>query len=116
MDGTPIPALPRVRIVMDARHTDRLGKTEQRGKVVTDIPPGMMRTVRECDRARTVFSLLPFDLVGDELDRLGPGDSHIIGFAAVLRIAFAIRIEIDAPHRINQPIPGIADDFPLLSV
>src|SRR5215472_14460209 len=116
MDGPPIPALPRVRIVMDARHTDRIGKTEQRGKVVTDIPPGMMRAVRECDRARTVFPLLPFNLVGDELNRLGPGDSHISRLAAVLRIAFAIRIEIDALHRIEQAIWGIDNGFRVLPV
>src|SRR6202044_3223977 len=80
----PIPAFPGIRIVMDARHADRIGEAEQRREVIADIAPGVMRAVREGDGARAVFALLTLDLVGDEPDRLVPGDAHIAGLSAVL--------------------------------
>ena len=101
---------------MDARHADRIGEAEQRREVVADIAPGVMRAVREGDGARAVFALLPLDLVGDELDRLVPGDAHIAGLAAVLRIALAVRIEVDALHRIEQAVRRIDDGFRILAV
>ena len=90
--------------MVDARHADRVGEAEQRREVIADIAPGVMRAVREGDGARAVFALLPLDLVGDDLDRLVPGDAHVAGLAAVLRIALAVRIEVDALHRIEQAV------------
>ena len=101
---------------MDARHADRIGEAEQRREVVADIAPGVMRAVREGDGARAVFAFLPLDLVGDELDRLVPGDAHVAGLAAVLRIALAVRIEIDPLHRIEQAVRRIDDGFRILAV
>ena len=101
---------------MDARHADRIGEAEQRREVVADIAPGVMRAVREGDGAGAVFALLPLDLVGDELDRLVPGDAHVAGLAAVLRIALAVRIEVDALHRIEQAVGRIDDGFRVLAV
>ena len=101
---------------MDARHADRVGEAEQRREVVADIAPGVMRAVRERDGAGAVFALLPLDLVGDELDRLVPGDAHVAGLAAVLRIALAVRIEVDALHRIEQPVRRIDDRLGVLAV
>ena len=101
---------------MDARHADRIGEAEQRREVVTDIAPGMVRAVREGDGAGAVFALLPLDLVGDDLDRLVPGDAHVAGLAAVLRIALAVRIEVDALHRVEQAVGRIDDRFGVLAV
>jgi hypothetical protein len=63
--------------MMDSRHADGIGEPEQRREIVADVPPGVMRAMGKSDRARTVFALLPLDLVGDELDRLGPRNPHI---------------------------------------
>src|ERR1700733_16081839 len=111
MHRAPIPALPRIWIVMDARHADGVGEPEQRGKIVTDIAPGVMRALREGDRARAVFALLPLDLGGDDPDRLVPGDAHVAGLAAILRIALAVRIEVDPLHRVEQAVRRIDDRF-----
>ena len=114
MHGAPVPAFPGIRVVVHARHADRIGEAEQRREVVADIAPGMMRAVRERDGARAMLALLPLDLGGDERDRLFPGDAHIAGLAAVLRIALAVRIEVDALHRVEQPVGRIDDRFGVL--
>ncbi len=101
---------------MHARHADRVGEAEQRREVVADIAPGVVRAVRDRDGAGAVLALLALDLVGDELDRLLPGDAHVAGLAAVLRIALAVRIEVDALHRIEQPVGRIDDRLGVLPV
>ena len=101
---------------MDARHADRVGEAEQRREVVADVAPGVVRAVRDRDAAGAVFGLLPLDLVGDDGDRLVPGDAHVAGLAAVLRIALAVRIEVDALHRIEQPVGRIDDRLGVLAV
>ncbi len=75
-----------------------------------------MRAVREGDGAWAVFAFLPLDLVGDELDRLVPRDAHVTRLAAVLWIALAVRIVIDALHRVEQAIRRIDDGFRILPV
>ncbi len=75
-----------------------------------------MGAVREGNGARTVFALLPLDLIGDELDRLRPGDATVAGLAAVLRIARAVRIEVDPLHRIQQAVGRIDHRLDVLAV
>src|SRR6476469_10148141 len=99
---------------MDARHADGIGEAEQRRQVVTDIAPGVMRAVRKGDGAGSVLALLPLDLVGDELDLFLPGDAYVAGLAAVLRVAFAIGIEIDALHRVEHAARRIDDRLRVL--
>ena len=116
MHRAPVPAFPAVGIVVHARHADRVGEAEQRREVVADIAPGVVRAVRGSDAAGTVFALLPFDLVGDELDRLLPGDADITRLAAVLRIALAVGVEVDPLHRIEQAVGRIDDGLRILTV
>ena len=112
----PVPAFPAVGIVVHLRVADRVGEAEQRGEVVADIAPGVMRAVRHRDRAGAVVALQPLDLAGDEVERLVPGDAHVARLAAVLRIALAVRIEVDALHRIEQPVGRIDDRLGVLAV
>ncbi len=116
MHRAPVPAFPGIRIVVNARETDRVAEAEQRGEVVADIAPGVMRTMRHRDGARAVVALHPFDLAGHEVERLLPGDARITGLAAVLRIARAVRIEIDALHRVEQPVGRIDHRLAVLTV
>src|SRR4029079_4559772 len=83
MYRAPVPAFPGIGIVVDARHADRVCEAEQRREVVADVAPGVVRAVRHRDAAGTVFALLALDLVGDQLDRLFPGNAHIARLAAV---------------------------------
>ncbi len=54
-----------------------------------------------------VRALLPPDLVGDDGQGLVPADALVLGDPAVLRIARAVRIEVDPLHRVQQPLLGI---------
>ncbi len=101
---------------MDARHADRVGEAEQRGQVVADIAPGVVRAMRGGDRAGPVVALATLDLAGDQIERLVPRDTHIAGLAAVARIAVSIGVEVDALHRIEQPIGRIDDRLGVLAV
>ena len=101
---------------MHARHADRVGEAVERGQIVADIAPGMMRAVRGGDRAGAVIALAALDFAGDEIERLLPGDAHVVRLAAVLRIAFAVRIEIDALHRIEQTVRRVDDRLGVLPV
>ena len=56
-------------------------------------------------------ALLPVDLLGDDVQRLVPADPHVAGFAAVLGIAFAIRIEIDPLHGVEDALVRIDQGF-----
>ena len=42
------------------------------------------------------------DLAGDDVERLVPADALVARLAAVLRIALAVRVEIDALHRVSR--------------
>src|SRR6266571_655140 len=79
----PVPAFPAVGIMMDLRVTDSVAEAEQRGEVVTDIAPGVVRTVRYRHHAGTVGTLEPFDFAGDEIERFLPRDAHITRLATV---------------------------------
>src|SRR3954464_6256952 len=115
MDRAPIPAFPAVGIVVDLRVADRIAETEQSREIIADIAPGMVRTVRDRHHTGPVRRLESLDLAGDEVERLLPGDAHITRFAAVLRVALALRIEIDALHWIQQPIGRIDDRLRILT-
>ena len=114
--GAPVPALPAVGVVVHARHADRVGEAEQRGEVVADVAPGVVRAVAHRDRARAVVALLPLDLVGDDVERLVPRDAHIARLAAVLRIALAVGIEVDALHGMQQAVRRVDHRLVVLAV
>ena len=116
VDRAPVPAFPAVGIVVDLRIADRIAETEQRGEIIADIAPGMVRAVRDRHHAGSVRRLESLDLAGDEVERLLPGDAHITRLAAVLRVALALRIEIDALHRVKQPIGRIDDRLRILTM
>ena len=95
MRRAPVPALPAVGIVVHGRVADRVAEAEQAAQVIADMAPGMVRSVRDGHRARTVVVLHALDLVCDGVERLVPTDADIARLAAVLRIARALGIEVD---------------------
>ena len=112
----PVPAFPTIGIVVHARHADRVGETVKRRKVITDIAPGVMRAVRHRDRTGPEVAPAALDLVCDHVECLIPRDAHILRLAAILRIAPAVRIEVDAFHRMQQPRRRIDDRLGILAV
>ena len=85
----------------------RLHEAQQRANDSSRHCPTVVRAVpdRESRPDRTLR--LPLDLVGDHVERLIPADAHVAGLAAVLRIALAVGIEVDALHRMQQALVGI---------
>ena len=116
MHRAPVPAFPAVGVVMDLGVADRVAKAEQGGKIIADVAPGVMRAVRHRHHARTVGALEPLDLACDKVERLLPGDAHIAGLAAVADVALAVRIEVDALHRMQQTVGRVDDRFGVLPV
>jgi hypothetical protein len=116
MRRAPVPAFPAVRVVMDLGHADRVFEFAQRAQVVADVAPRVMRRVAARDRAVAVHRLLPRDLVRDDVERFIPADALVTRDAAVLRIALAVRIEIDALHRIEDPVGRVDRRFDGLAV
>ena len=105
--GAPVPAFPAVRIMMDGRVTDGIAEAVQSAEVIADMAPGMMRAVRDGHGARAMIVLHAFDLAGDQVERLRPRDADIFRLATVLRIALAVRVEVDALHRVEQTVGRI---------
>ena len=104
MDRAPVPAFPAIRVVVDLGMADRVLEAVQRAQVIADIAPGMVRPMADRHHAGTVFPLGALDLAGDNADGLVPGNPLIARFAPVLGIAFAIGVEIDPFHGIEQPV------------
>src|SRR5450755_4324279 len=71
------------------------------------MAPCMMRAVRDGHGARAMIVLHAFDLAGDQVERLRPRDADIFRLATVLRIALAVRVEVDALHRVEQTVGRI---------
>src|SRR6187455_1248186 len=71
---------------------------------MSNISKSMMRGVAERDCARSELSFHALELVGNDIERLLPTDAFVSGLAAILRIPFTIRIEVNPFHRIEQSI------------
>ncbi len=103
----PVPAFPAVGVDDHLGRADRVVEPEQRAEIVAEIAPGVVRGMAGEDRAVAVLRLHPPDLGSDDVERLVPGNALVAGDAAVLRVARAVGIEVDALHRMEQPILGI---------
>ena len=100
----PVPAFPAIGVVVHLGHADGVLELAQRAQVVADVPPGVVRRVTAGDRARAVNRLLPLDLVRDDVERFVPAYALVTGYAAILRVAFAVGIEVHALHRMENPV------------
>ena len=103
----PIPTFPTVRVVHHLGGADGVEKLVGSTEVITNISPGMVRTMVAHDRALTEITLYALDFRSDDIERLVPTDPDIAGNAAILAIALAVGIEVDALHRIEQAIRRI---------
>ena len=109
---TPIPAFPTVRVMHHHRGADRVEESNARAEPITQRPPGVVRSAAVHDRSRPVLALHALNLAGNHVQRLIPGDTFISRDTAVLRIAFAFRVEVHALHGIKQPIRRVHHGFP----
>ncbi len=108
----PEPALPRIRVVHDGGVADGVGEPHHRRQVVADIAPGVVRAVAERDGALAMLRAHPLDLGRDDVQRLVPRDALVARDAAHVLVARAVRVEIDALHRVEQPVGRIDQRLP----
>ena len=113
---TPVPALPAIRVVMDGGVSDRVAEAVERGEVVADVAPGVMRAVADGHGTRPMLALDALDLGGGDIERLVPRDALVAGDAALFRVARAVGIEIDPLHRVQQPVGRVDDRLAVLPV
>jgi hypothetical protein len=111
--GAPVPALPAVGVARDRGMADEVREALQRAEIIADIAPAVVRLALESDGARPVRELLALDFIGDDGERLVPRDRHIAGEAAILRIALAGRVEIDALQGMQHAVRRIDRRFPV---
>ena len=101
---------------MDGGVAHRVAKAVERGQVIADIAPGVVGAMGDRHDAGTMQAFGPLDFGRHQFQRLFPGDAHIAGLAAILRVALAIGIEIDALHGIERAVRRIDDGLGVLPV
>ncbi len=101
--GTPVPALPAVRVAHLLGEAAHLVE-EQGGAAVRRVDElALAVTVAlHQDGQRPVLLVDPLDLGGDKIGGLVPGDAHVLALATVLRIALALWIPV-------HPLEGVLD-------
>ena len=105
MLGTPIPALPGVWLTSLLQKAAR--ESQQVGLATMCSMDGLGLTVTiglRVDGERTALVLDPLDLGRDDVAGLIPGDALVLGDAAVLRIALAVGIPVDALQGVRDAI------------
>src|SRR3982074_3546916 len=116
MHCAPIPTLPTVGIVIDLGMADCVGEPVQATDPITEIAPAVMRGGVEGDCAGAVLSLDTFDFAGHDGRSFIPTDALIAGNAPHVRIAFAIRVEVNTLHRIEIPVLRVNQRTPMKGV
>ena len=106
--GAPVPAFPGVRLTgLDRESTakvQQLGDAAVRG--VDDLRLAVAVDFQQ-DGFRTVFVVHALYLGSANLGRLVPGDALVIRRPAVLGVALAIGVPIDALHGVGDAVLGV---------
>ena len=105
--GAPVPALPAVRVVEDGGGLEAVHEAHERAHLVADDAPVVVRRGHAADGRVAVLLAHARDLARDDVQRLVPGDALVGRLAAVLRVALAVRVEVDALHRVLDAVVGV---------
>ena len=103
--GAPVPAFPAVGVAHLQGEAAQV--FEQNAGMAVRSVDGLAFTVAVAlheDGIRPVLLVHPADFAGDEFRRLVPGDADEFGLAAILGIAFAVRIPVDSLHRVGDAV------------
>ena len=103
----PVPPLPADRAEGDPGVADQIAEAKQRAQPVADVAPLVVGGLLDGDGTRAVLALHALDLAGDEIERLVPADALVLRDPAVPDVALALRIEIDALHRVQHALGRI---------
>ena len=102
--GAPGPTLPTVGIVHHARVPDGVEEAPVGAEEVPEGAPGVVRAVRREHRAGAVLAPHAHDLAGDDIQGFIPADALVAGDATGLGVTLAVRVEVDALHRVEQAV------------
>src|SRR5208337_3891818 len=109
--GTPVPALPAIRVGRDSGEADQIGEAHERAEVIPHVSPLVVGRHGKGDGTGAVDALLPVDLLGNDIQRLVPANTHIARLAPVLGIALAVGIEIHPLHGVQDALVRIDQGF-----
>ena len=97
--GAPVPALPAVRVVLAVGEAHEVHEAVVGAVAVADVAPQVVRALGGHDRAGADLAVTALDLVGDDVEGFVPADGLVAGHAAVLDVARALGVEVDALER-----------------
>lgn len=108
MLAAPVPSFPAVGLARLQRVTAH--EVEHHGLAamgcMDDLRLAMAVGLAE-DGKRAILVVNALDLVRDDLRCLIPADADVLRFAAVLRVALAMRIPVHAAHRVKDTVLGV---------
>ena len=106
--AAPPPAFPAVRLAHLQREAAPLAEQLAAGAVagLHDLVLAVLVALVE-QGGRAVLLLDAVHLAGDDVERLVPGDALELAHAAVLRVALAVGVEVDAHHRVADAGRGV---------
>jgi len=107
VSGTPVPALPAVRVVEDVGEADEVEEARPRARAIAQVSPVVVRGGPGHDGLGTVLGADALHLAGDQVQSLVPADAYIRRLAAVLRVPLPIGIEVDPLHGVEDALLGI---------
>ena len=94
--SAPVPALPAVGIVGGVSESHEVQEAVVGAVSVADVAPEVVGAFGGEDRTRAVLVPAARDLVGDDVERLVPGDRFVAGDPSVVGVACALVVEVDA--------------------
>ena len=106
--AAPPPAFPAVGLAHLQRETAPLAEQLAAGAVagLHDLVLAVLVALVE-QGGGAVLLLDAVHLAGDDVERLLPGDALELAHAAVLRVALAVGVEVDAHHRVADAGRGV---------
>ena len=102
--AAPVPALPAVRIIQELGVAEDVVEPRHRAHLVVEQPVVVVRGDEGRDRRRAVGLAHARDLAGDEIQRLVPGDAHVLVLAAQLGMALPFGVEVLPLHRVLDAV------------
>ncbi len=102
--AAPLPALPAVRVVLGIGEADEVHEAVVGAEAVAHVAPEMVGAGGRHHRRRPVLALDAQHLGGDHVERLVPADGFVGGLAAILDVALAVRVEVDALERRHDAV------------
>ena len=110
----PVPAFPAVGVVEHRGELQHVHEAGEGAHLVAHDAPVVVRRGDAADGRAAVGLLDPHDLLGHDVGGLFPGDALVAGFAAVLRVALAVGVEVHALHGVLDALVRV--DAPALRV